>query len=305
MSSFFLQAYVYDSGCAGAAWISPDWGSCVDAATGSTKNLLPGTAVGAGVQSSADPDRYAMTYPWTAVSGANRSVGWHTVAFRGNSTTLEILVDGIVAKVTKGTTLSKIMLRADPVTGQTTGADFYWDGIFAAPYNPGVTAVVAAEEAVLMASGMGWSQVAASAAATGPGARQGHSFTADGSGNLLVFGGERSGYEYGDVWRFAPSTRTWTFLPAVGAGSPPSGRHDHTAVVHGGSLYVYGGRGAGGDALADFLKFNLNTQEWTKLPVAPVRWRDSDTPPPSPGRYAGVRGLPGEHRRVHHRTLVL
>ena len=56
------------------------------------------------------------------------------------------------------------------------------------------------EEAVLMAAGMGWSREAAAAAATGPGARQGHTFTADGAGDVLVFGGERSGYEYGDVW---------------------------------------------------------------------------------------------------------
>jgi hypothetical protein len=46
-----------------------------------------------------------------------------------------------------------------------------------------------------------------------------------------------------------------------------TGRHDHSAVVHGGALYVYGGRGAGGDALGDFWKFTLATQEWTKLPT--------------------------------------
>ena len=65
MTSFFLQAYVYDSGCAGAAWVSPDWGSCTDAsADASPKHILPASAVGAGVQSSADPLRYATTYPW-------------------------------------------------------------------------------------------------------------------------------------------------------------------------------------------------------------------------------------------------
>jgi hypothetical protein len=61
---------------------------------GSTKNLLPGTAAGAGVQSSADPERYATTYPWAAAAGSTRTVGWHTVAFRGNASKLEILVDG-------------------------------------------------------------------------------------------------------------------------------------------------------------------------------------------------------------------
>jgi len=290
MSSFFLQAYVYDSGCAGAAWVSPDWGSCTDAGSAnSSKRLLPGTAVGAGVQSSADPLRYATTYPWVAVPGANRSVGWHTIAFRGNSTTLEILVDGAVAKVTKGTTLSKIMLRSDPVAGGATGADFYWDGIFAAPYSPTVAASAGAEEDVLMASGMGWSQVAAGAAATGPGARQGHTVTADGSGDLLVFGGERSGYAYGDVWRFAPAACTWTFLPAVGAGSPPPGRHDHAAVVRSGALYVFGGRGGGGAALDDFWKFTVATQEWVQLP----------TPPGAAARFGHTASVVGDAMLVY------
>ena len=58
---------------------------------------------------------YATTYPWTAALGVNRTVGWHTIAFRGNTTTLEIIVDGTVAKVTNGTSLSKIMLRSDPM----------------------------------------------------------------------------------------------------------------------------------------------------------------------------------------------
>jgi hypothetical protein len=269
MPSFFLQAYLYDGGCAGAAWISPDWGSCSDAAAGSTKNLLPGTAVGAGVQSSADPLRYATTYPWTAASGSARSVGWHTVAFRGNTSVLEILVDGVVAKVTKGTTLSKILLRSDPVAGSAAGADFYWDGIFAAEYNPAVSATTAGEEAVLMAAGMGWSRVAAAAAATGPSARQGHSFNADGGGNVLAFGGERSGYVYADVWRYSASAASWTFVAASGDGPPPPGRHDHSAVVYGGELYVYGGRGAGGEALEDFWRFSLATQQWTQLPTPP------------------------------------
>ena len=269
MTSFFLQAYVYDSTCAGAAWISPAWGACVDAEAGSTKNLLPGTAIGAGVQSSADPARYATTYPWTAALGANRTAGWHTLAFRGNTTAVEVLVDGVVVKTTSGTTLSKIMIRADPVAGATAGADFYWDGIFAAAHDPNVRAAVTSpEEAVLMAAGMGWTKVVPAAA--GPAPRQGHSLVVDAaSGDLLVYGGERSGYAYGDVWRFAPGTSTWTFAPAVGAGSPPPGRHDHSAVSHGGALYVYGGRTTGGAALGDFWKFELASQEWTQLPSPP------------------------------------
>jgi hypothetical protein len=35
MTSFFLQAYVYDGGCAGAAWVSPDWGTCTDVSVAS------------------------------------------------------------------------------------------------------------------------------------------------------------------------------------------------------------------------------------------------------------------------------
>ena len=85
--------------------MSPDWGTCTDVSvaseeTTSSKHTLPGTAVGAGVQSSADPLRYATTYPWSAgAAGVKRSVGWHTLAFRGNTSVLEILVDGTVAKV--------------------------------------------------------------------------------------------------------------------------------------------------------------------------------------------------------------
>ena len=63
---------------------------------------------------------------------------------------------------------------------------------------------------------------------------------------------------------------TRTFLAAVGAASPPPGRHDHTAVVAGGALLVFGGRGAGGAPLNDLWKFTVATQEWVQLPSPPA-----------------------------------
>ena len=69
------------------------------------------------MQSSADPLRYATTYPWSAgAAGVKRSVGWHTLAFRGNTSVLEILVDGTVAKV--GLELRWVFwIRTDSVEG--------------------------------------------------------------------------------------------------------------------------------------------------------------------------------------------
>ena len=77
----------------------------------------------------------------------------------------------------------------------------------------------------------------------GPGARQGLTLTADGAGNLLLFGGERSGYLYGDVWRLDPASASWTFLAAVGAASPPPGRglHSFTSKLNLSTFYWIGG----------------------------------------------------------------
>jgi len=258
--SFFLQAYVYDTGCTGAAWISPLFGACTTSGA-PNKPLLPGMSIGAGIKSSANKMHYATTYPWTAALGVNRTVGWHTIAFRGNTTTLEIIVDGTVAKVTNGTSLSKIMLRSDPMLGASSGADFYWDAIFAAPYEPSVSTVVGPEENVLMDASMVWTHLSVN---DGPAARQGHTAVTDGT-HVYLHGGERSGYEYSDVWQLAPSSRQWSFLAPKGSTLSAPGRHDHSTVLHHGNLYVYGGRGP--QALGDFWTFSLTSSEWTQLAV--------------------------------------
>jgi len=82
---------------------------------------------------------------------------------------------------------------------------------------------------------------------------------------MYVFGGERSAYEYEDVWRYDFAADTWAYQ-APTAVVPGLARHDHSAVVHNGTMYMYGGRSP--TALGDFWAYDFEARKWTAMPVS-------------------------------------
>jgi hypothetical protein len=77
---------------------------------------------------------------------------------------------------------------------------------------------------------------------------------------MVVFGGERSAHSFGDVWLLNFTTSAWEYVAPLGEASPPA-RFDHTAVLSGDRMVVYGGR-SGKKILSDVWAFDLAARTW-------------------------------------------
>ena len=69
----------------------------------------------------------------------------------------------------------------------------------------------------------------------------------DESSSLYVFGGDDGSKMLNDLLRFDTRSATWSVVDTVGV--PPSPRYHHSAVVHGDSMFIFGGYS--GDLLAN------------------------------------------------------
>ena len=137
-----------------------------------------------------------------------------------------------------------------------------------------------------------------------PGSRLASVSWTDSTGNLWLFGGK--GYassgstgELNDLWKYAPSAKTWTWVSGssspnqLSMGTSPGARHDSVAWIDStGNLWLFGGVGYGPTntlgELNDLWKFNLGTQQWT--------WVNGSNQVNQLGSYGsqpGTRGMPG------------
>ena len=257
MAKFVLKAYMYDTECNGAHFISPDYDPCSPGIN--AKAYLPAMKTGAGVYTDATSSAYTVTYPWQA-SPASRSKGWHSITFKDDDATLKTIFDDTVVgrDTTVHTTLDKVFLFGRAFEG-ATGSSAYYDAIFATAYDSSVTATISGtEQFVDYTAGEGWSQVGQTGA---PPARQAHTATVYGD-SMYLFGGERASYEYSDLWRYQFASDTWTFQ-SVKNSTAALARHDHSAVVYGDGLYVYGGRNPA--PLGDFYVYSFREGTWRAL----------------------------------------
>lgn len=93
-------------------------------------------------------------------------------------------------------------------------------------------------------------------------------------GNVAIYGGCDEGDQLIDekssIWLFNPDRKTWDQLSPTSAGSVPGPRRGAKLFDYEGSVVLYGGHDATGDAASDLWSFDVASREWTQLPTAPV-----------------------------------
>jgi N-acetylneuraminic acid mutarotase len=106
----------------------------------------------------------------------------------------------------------------------------------------------------------GWRQLAS---VSPPTAREGHSAIFDGSGHMIIFGGQDSTGVINDVWQYTIATQTWTQLNSI---SPPLARKWHRAIYDGGgNMIVFGGGNLSLTGYNDVWQYAIAGQTWTEL----------------------------------------
>ena len=126
-------------------------------------------------------------------------------------------------------------------------------------------------------------------AANKPGAKNGCTMWADGSGNLWVFGGNgyasvanAQGYT-NDLWRYNISSGQWTWMSGdnvvnskavygtkgtANAANKPGSRYDFVGWQDAGNLYIFGGSGYNASSfidMNDLWRYNISSGQWTWL----------------------------------------
>jgi hypothetical protein len=87
---------------------------------------------------------------------------------------------------------------------------------------------------------------------------------------FYVHGGFDGTSRVADFWAFDFSTMSWREVVAL-QGRHPSPRHSHAAVVHGHSMYIFGGYD--GSYKSDLHEFDFTTSRWNAVPAVGRRPR--------------------------------
>lgn len=117
--------------------------------------------------------------------------------------------------------------------------------------------------------------------ASGPQAREDHTWTASGDGSeALLFGGRDGATVFGDLWSYDLATDTWSELFPAGGG--PAARFGHEAAwVAGLGLVIFAGQ-SGADFFNDLWAYDPGSNAWTQLPAG------GDVPVPRYGSCASL-----------------
>ena len=100
-----------------------------------------------------------------------------------------------------------------------------------------------------------------------PRPRDDHSLSTKGSAAYL-FGGFISGSRANDLWSAIYDDKNngvqWNVLSQLDDKGLPR-RNSHSTVIHGESLFVFGGQDDDSNKLDDLWEYNLNTKKWQKI----------------------------------------
>jgi galactose oxidase-like protein len=110
----------------------------------------------------------------------------------------------------------------------------------------------------------GWRLIESSAAGAAPAAREDHTWTADGDGNIAyLFGGRATGTgALADLWAYDFADGTWQQL----TGGPPPRFGHNAAWVPGVGLVIFAGQ-AGSTFYNDLWAYDSADDSWTQLPA--------------------------------------
>merc|ERR1712070_491287 len=128
-------------------------------------------------------------------------------------------------------------------------------------YDPEVSASVEEEQYITYDAAFKWSLVGKT---DPPPKRQSHSAVIY-NDSMYIFGGERSAYQYSDVWKYSFAEDAWLFQVPMNSPSSALARHDHSAVVYGEWMYIYGGRNP--EPLADMWVYSFLNATWGEASV--------------------------------------
>lgn len=262
LTSYKLTATMYDAHSPTASyWISPSYQGC-------TMDF-----VGVGVHTLSHGSKYCTASPWRATSMA-RKQGGRLVEIIGTENSTTIMIDGVavrqdgVGSEFEGVTLSSgygLLSGAYKGSDDITNTYVAFDDISVMPYSGTLAKVTSSgtssDELVSRhVLDRSWSQVATGGSPTPRASHEGALI----NDIYYIFGGERSGYSYKDVWAYDFATSAWSFVPVTTA-SPPA-RYDHALVSFGESMLIaVGGRDSSGNTLKDMWALDLVTKAWSNV----------------------------------------
>jgi Galactose oxidase, central domain len=134
-----------------------------------------------------------------------------------------------------------------------------------------------------------------------------HTAAADpATGRIWVFGGvDSTGMHLNDLHYFDTQAVRWSGPVTAAQGTPPAARAEHTAAVHNGSLYIFGGRhratplnGGLERSLNDLHRLELQTMTWHQIAYSSSS--NGSSAVPSPRHSAAAVVVP-----AHTALLVL
>ena len=284
-TGYMVQFDLFDSGCQGSCFLAlSSTESCSEVELPiPTQDFNYSQLHAFGVFEGASAKYYSSASPWRG-SQTPRQAGWHR--FQYESLTQTLTIDQQVARVFHPTEMSveSLVIYCDSAGQPGPGnGTFYWDNILimkrgtsdapisvsppSSALSSSPSTVSSSDQSLHSHPGFSWQTWSS---VKQPPARHSHSWVYDPELRLgFLFGGERSGYSFNDLWMYNVSnddnSATWEFSLSTTPG--PAGRHMHTAVLFEGSMYVYGGRSAHGDLLSDFWAFDVDQSSWKELDV--------------------------------------
>lgn len=239
-------------------------------------------------------DNYVVGVPWRGTN-VTRTAAWHTLTVMQTDTGFATLIDDVLMREHAPTVdeLSSVLLQTGHMIAGAPDGTALWDALMLLPVHTNTSVVAATDETVPAYTRLSsrWQEITGT---PGPTARQGHTMTNLG-GAVYMFGGERTGYSYSDLWRYDCATDEWAPMTAANRG--PEGRYAHAAVaVNGTSLCIIGGRGLHAQALGDTWCMNVTAN--------PPLWRRLDQAPGTQ-RYSGFKGRQGHSAVAYNSTIVV
>lgn len=100
-----------------------------------------------------------------------------------------------------------------------------------------------------------------------PKLRHGHVMINQNDKFIFMYGGMNAEGIFDDMWRLDLMKMLWNRIEFKQDGVRPCGRAAHGGILIDEKLFIFGGIGDSGTALDDLWKYNIDTNEWSKIEV--------------------------------------